>query len=103
MGSGQLEQLSKSSTPSLPPAKPAEVERIHQRSPQQLQAKGPKDKAEECLVFIADALTLHDQGNAAGQSQGNALENIEEEEKQNVPQLLPESWADIGAPPVLRV
>lgn len=57
----------------LPSAKPAEVKRIHQWCPQQLQTKWPKDKTEEGLVRVADFLSLQDQRNTTSQSQRNPL------------------------------
>lgn len=87
----------------LPSTKPAEVESINQWCPEKLQAKRPENKAEECLVFVADILTLQDQRDAAGQSQRNPLQHVEEEKKQHVPQLTADPRPDSVTHTVLRV
>lgn len=71
----------------LPSTKPAEVQSIHQWSPEKLETKRPEDKAEKGLVFVTDILTLQDQRDAATQSKRNPLKHIEKQKQQHVSQL----------------
>ena len=83
---GPQQQLHRNQ-PRLPPAYAPDVQNVHDRRPQQLDAEGPVHEGEEGLLAVRDVPRREDHGDRGGNAEGDALQEVEAEEEGDIPQL----------------